>query len=326
MTVQRNTNGDSKRSNNISTVGEKLLIEKLSSITVTELEALASNGETKLASGRFARDFKIPDGKGGWKFILIPAGNGQDKQTLILLPDNNRTRGVWVAGQTKYAIREGLPALYAEVWASARLTRRHEMLPMLAEIMKDDNLIDAYLDFPLTITLQALADWIKTYDIKDNYPSGVRLLLSKHVEILETGMNQLRKDVHKSSTLHINPLLLVTREREAQRKFAEKYKDDEALADQLTAECVRLEIEQGEAEQISDDPTAFVARRGETQSILHVDELGYASVEADADFSVEITDPTDILSSPIVSIVPDYNAQNDDIEAPDEDIQLTGNV
>ena len=121
-----------------ATVGEKVVIEKLSSITLAALEQLASEGYTCMGEGRFSADFKIPPAKGHWKYMMVPSSKGPDFRMLVLLPNSNQTRAIWMKGQVKMAERAGLSTIHAEAWAHSSLGRRHELLERLAATMKDE--------------------------------------------------------------------------------------------------------------------------------------------------------------------------------------------
>lgn len=189
-----------------ATVGEKVVIEKLSSITLAALEQLAGEGYTCMGEGRFSQDFKIPPAKGHWKYMMVPSSKGPDFRMLVLLPNSHQTRAIWMKGQIKLAERAGLTAVHAEAWAHSSLGRRHELLERLAGVMQDEVQIAAYREFNKETNYP---EWVKKHAIRDGLSTVARVALVAQIEELCAADERLRRleEEAKNPQITLNPLL-----------------------------------------------------------------------------------------------------------------------
>lgn len=197
-----------------ATVGQKVVIEKLSSITLAALEQMASEGYTCMADGRFSADFKIPPAKGHWKYMLVPSSKGPDFRMLVLLPNSTQTRAIWMKGQVKMAERAGLSATHAEAWAHSSLGRRHELLERLVGIMNDPVQIAAYREFNKETVYP---EWVNKHQIRDGLSTVARLALVAQIEELLAADEKVRRleEEAKNPQITLNPMLdMLTTKRE----------------------------------------------------------------------------------------------------------------
>lgn len=182
------------------TIGEKVIKEMVARINVEDLDAMARTGQTILGTGLFSTNFQLPPDKGHWKFRLVPSSAGWDHRSLVLMPDDSRTRGIWTEGQIKYAQGFGLTIAEARVWARSSITRRHELISVLGPVMRDDTKLDAYLEYGEGIKDETNFDyhaWAGKHGIKDGLSVTARKLL----------VEQIQELVESSNSIAVNPIM-----------------------------------------------------------------------------------------------------------------------
>lgn len=191
--------------------GEKLIKEMVAKMSIEDLDTMARDGSTALATGLFSKDFQVPPDKGHWKFRLVPSSSGWDHRSLVLMPDDNRTRAIWTEGQIKFAQSNGLTNPQARVWARSSIARRHELIQVLGQVMQSEELREAYLEYGEGIKDEAGFDyhaWSSKHGIKDGLSVTARKLLVDQIKELLNATTEKQNARHPGGNgIAVNPIM-----------------------------------------------------------------------------------------------------------------------
>lgn len=204
-------NSQSRDTGTITAAGEKLIKEMIAKMSIEDLDTMARSGNTSLATGLFSKDFQVPPDKGHWKFRLVPSSSGWDHRSLVLMPDDNRTRSVWTEGQIKFAQNHGLTNPQARVWARSSIARRHELITVLGPVMQDEAKRNAYLEYGEGIKNEDKFDyhaWSSKHGIKDGLSVTARKLLVEQIKELLNATTEKQNARHPGGNgIAVNPIM-----------------------------------------------------------------------------------------------------------------------
>lgn len=310
-------NQNTNMKDQLLTINQKLLVERLSSITVEQLDSLASTGETTMAEATFGPDFTVPPAKGQWKYILVPAGmkKGVPQKRLVLLPDDHRTRGIWRLGQVNLAVNAGLTHEHAKIWSESSQKGRHELLSTLAAVLGNQQAIDAYLAFgkadketPGNVNV---GEWNTKFNLKDDLTYKNRVALALQVEeiILATQRSEKKKQAaaQAAAQVQVSPALAkLFAMQEAPQAVAVKIEAD----GEVTGNVAVPEVSEEELEALdeqADAEAAALANKGAEVEVVEGDDdfdtRDVVEVIEDAPVEIEVAPvaETPVITAPALS-------------------------
>lgn len=101
---------------------------------------------------------------GGWTARWIATGGMGNAGTLVLSPVTARARAVYREGQMRAFERAGLNRRQAERLYHARARYKHELLPLLAEVLVNRGMTRAFLAHPGTYGAgSGRGDWLRAW-------------------------------------------------------------------------------------------------------------------------------------------------------------------
>ena len=124
----------------------------LSGMTAQELDAIAleRGGEVGSIGYGYATRGQIGQLAGGWTAQWIATGGMGNCGTLVLVPQDARTRAIAREGKVRAFMRAGLTRAQAECLARARVRYKFELAEVLAEVLACEGQTRAMLAHPGT--------------------------------------------------------------------------------------------------------------------------------------------------------------------------------
>ena len=244
-------------------------LNSLAAIPAPVLDDVASVGKTLLLERCILeKDTTMPSAEGGWKFQMVwqptpgeePLGMGK----IMLVHNDERTKKIWLTGQRHLALAAGLTSDQAYIWARSRTKRKHSVLNHLGRVMKDTNLIEAYMRFEPGVSHEEYLAWAKKYNITDKLHPEQRKLISQLVDEMVNAAQRARPE------RVVNPVLSNALQ-EAMQKHAAKEADAEPEPVAATTVC---EDEEQEAVVVAASDETEVAPAGDLEDTT--DEVAVA--------------------------------------------------
>lgn len=165
-----------------------LEIDKLKTLPALALDKFAASGKTQIHTGNYPEGMEPPMLQGGWKTVIRKNKNGPS--SMYLKASDKRTGDILAAGQVKFAMDAGLSEANAKVWAKAPVAFKHDVINELSVIMKDSDMIKAYLEVPTSknadkkATKEEWFEWMQQHNITDHIKFNLRGVLGELVHLL----------------------------------------------------------------------------------------------------------------------------------------------
>lgn len=150
-------------SSDIKDVTSKLL--DIYTMSEQELNDYISQGNFVISRAVDCTNLPINELEGGWKLHTSKPINGTLNSILFIIPTKPQSQRIWDVGQYRIGRNAGLTSRKATRWVRANHKFKYEFLPALVEVLKDENLIKAFINYSADLQGQEYQQWLKTYNI-----------------------------------------------------------------------------------------------------------------------------------------------------------------
>lgn len=136
------------------------LFAGLSQLSADELDSRGEKGETLLVQNYpYREDLELPVLQGGWMCRFAGTKQPNETGSIVLLPNTIWTRKLWTKGQTVIAERAKLKGEQITRWINSENWLKHTLLPILSEIITDQNKVKWFEDFDINFSSDDYYRW-----------------------------------------------------------------------------------------------------------------------------------------------------------------------
>lgn len=159
-------------------------LEQLSKATADEIKAQVLEGRFEIARRICADDFELPEIAEGWVLQFADRKKNGNTADILIMSDAIETKRFWYLGQIQRAMNAGLTRKQANAWVSTRAQGKAALIDQLVEVIKDENLTEAYTSYSTFFTSKEFGAWRKTYNVTDKLRRHERGTLSELVRAI----------------------------------------------------------------------------------------------------------------------------------------------
>ena len=150
-------------SDDINLVNAKLL--EIYSMSLNELNKYIIDGNFVVSKSVDYKQITLSDLPGDWKLVHSNPREDSDNVILFIIPKGQDAQKLWEMGQFKIAREAGLSSRQARRWTWCRDKFKYDYLETVIEILKDDNLVKAFLNYSTHMESTEYHEWVNKYKI-----------------------------------------------------------------------------------------------------------------------------------------------------------------
>ena len=133
-------------------------------MSLEELNEFIAAGNFVISKAVDHEQITIGDLPGDWKLIHSKPMVGSKDVILFIVPTSPNTQRIWDNGQFRIAREAGLSSRQSRRWVKANLKFKYDLLPVIADILKEDNLVRAFVNYSSTLSGETYINWMRKYN------------------------------------------------------------------------------------------------------------------------------------------------------------------
>lgn len=133
-------------------------------MSLEELNDFIAAGNFVISKAVDYEQITLSDLPGDWKLIHSKPMVGSKDVILFIVPTSPNTQRIWDNGQFRIAREAGLSSRQSRRWVKANLKFKYDLLPAIADILKEDNLVRAFVNYSSTLSGETYISWIHKYN------------------------------------------------------------------------------------------------------------------------------------------------------------------
>ena len=122
----------------------------------------------------YGQDIQLPNIVDGWKLRVTKPTPRENLVNIFIVSNSDKNYPYWYRGQLVVAHLNGLSNYQAKQWIRSRSKYKHVLLANLADALKDDHVLNGYLNYDQTFTDSQFRAWRRQYGIYDGLSPTMR--------------------------------------------------------------------------------------------------------------------------------------------------------
>ena len=151
-------------SNDINEVNSKLL--ELYNMSHEELNKHIIEGNFVVSNAVDYKELTLCELADGWELFHSKPKHNSDEVILFIIPKTDATKRIWDVGQFKVARNAGLSSRQTRRWIRIRSKYKYDLLPALVDIVSDEALIKALVNYSTEMTTKEYHAWFAEYNFQ----------------------------------------------------------------------------------------------------------------------------------------------------------------